>query len=187
MRTLFVDATRGFQARAFADALVALGAPAAPPLDLPADPLAGALVRPGDVNALLARAAMGEPARRLAADAMGRLLLAEAMRVPEARRLDVALEASALGAFAHAAAGLAALGVERVVASRIGVPDPTPPTVAELLGEWSEMLDLGRGATDAPGAALLRALLDLPDVGRAEPKWAGPVARAPGVALGQER
>ncbi|GEM_PF-7123452 len=189
MRVLFLDASRGVSARGLADALSGMGAAsrvaeAVASLGLPDDPLSGALVGPRDVTALLARADLGEPARRLAADAMGRLLLAEAMRTREARRADAALEGRALISFVGVAAALEALGVERAVVSRVGVAAAPPPVVAELLADWSGVVDLGAGETDAPGAALLRALVDERSAGRPEPAWTGTPVRGQGALLG---
>jgi hypothetical protein len=123
---------------------------------------------------------------------MGRLLLAEAMRTPSARRFDVELEASALVAFTGTAAALEGLGADRVLASRVGVAETPSPIVAELLGDGADALDFGAGATDEEGAALLRALLEPADAGRPEPAWTGVVARGRGrtappvaVALGE--
>lgn len=212
MRLLHIDASRGFSAAGLLAALVDLGAAPSPvlravgSLDLPValrvttcaegtsvhvdPPFSGVLLRSREVAAFFDRPGVPLHAARLAADVVGRVLVAEAAGA-ERGALDLLAheaDAGALLGVVGAAVALAELGVERFQVGRVGVPEAPRAALVELLGDVAECLDFGAGDVTDEGAALLRALADDASFGRSEPAWRGVVARgrscvAPEVAV----
>ena len=180
MRTLWIDARPGpLSAASLLAALVDLGAAPSPilrataSLGLPVEMRIerdgavflpshhGVLLQTGQVAALLDASDLDERPRLLAADALGRLVLASAgLRGAAVSHLD----AGAVLALVGVAVALDDLDAERYVAA--------PPRIATV-----------------DGAALLECIVDESDRDAPEPSWRGVVLRGAAagveVALGQ--